>query len=431
MKSIFLMICLASFSLSGFAQRLNKAKDLYTKQKLAEAKTEIDNFLAIDKNAENSDAWYLKAQVHNAMMKDSTLAASKAENRRSAWDALMKYDALELKKDSAKRYLQLTLDNRQPVIDIYSSYSQDGASFYNANNFNDALTNFKSSLDVFEFMADKGFIEGTRLDTITTLYTGISAEKANKPEEAAKYYGMIAEAKAKDEGYVEIYKWLTDYHNRKGDAEATKKFLSLGKEAYPEDEFWGVYELEMLRENEDKSGLFAKYEEVIRTTPNDHLNRFNYAVELYQNAYDADTANRPANSEELIETAIVQLKESIKIDPNFPNSNLVLGQILYNQGVDISVRNGTIRPPQGGRLTAAQTAEKERLRGLTNAKYEEAKPYFLKVDQVLGSQGKLKPEEKRFLKEAYDLLIMIYEQQKNQDKAAEFTEKFNNVEKNH
>ncbi len=431
MKSILLTVFLAALSLSGFSQRLNKAKDLYTKQKLAEAKTEIDNFLAIEKNADNSDAWYVKTQIYNALMKDSTLAASKSENRKTAWESLLKYNELEQQKDSAKRHLQLTLDNRQPVIDIYSSFSQDGASFYNANNFNDALTNFKSSLEIFEFMADNGFITDTRLDTVTTLYAGISAEKANKPEEAARFYGNIANAKAKDEGYVEIYKWLADHYKRKGEIDSATHYLTLGKEVFPEDEFWGVYELEMLREQSDKTSLFKKYEEVIQKNPDDHLNRFNYAVELYQTAYDADSANRPENSKELIGKAVEQLKESLKLQPDFPNANLVLGQILYNQGVDISLQNSTIRPKDGGRLTAAQTAEKERLRGLTNEKYDEAKVYFEKVDQSLGSQGKLKPEEKRFLKEAYDLLIMIYEQQKNKDKADEYTEKFNNVEKDH
>jgi hypothetical protein len=53
------------------------------------------------------------------------------------------------------------------------------------------------------------------------------------------------------------------------------------------------------------------------------------------------------------------------------------------------------------------------------------------VDQDLGGKGKLKMEEKSALKDAYDLLITIYETKGVKDKAAAYTDKFNNVDKNH
>lgn len=66
-----------------------------------------------------------------------------------------------------------------------------------------------------------------------------------------------------------------------------------------------------------------------------------------------------------------------------------------------------------------------------NKKYDEAIVYFEKVDKTLGSQGKLKMEDKQFLKEAYDLMITIYEQRQDKDKIDTYTDKFNNVEKKH
>jgi hypothetical protein len=118
-------------------------------------------------------------------------------------------------KDEKKRYMLLTLENNQPLIDIYTGYNKDAASFYNAGNYNDALTNFKNALAVFDLIAKREIVP-IKLDTTTTLYAGISAEKANKIDEAATYYGKIAEAKAQGEGFVEIYKWLADHYRRKG-----------------------------------------------------------------------------------------------------------------------------------------------------------------------------------------------------------------------
>jgi hypothetical protein len=53
------------------------------------------------------------------------------------------------------------------------------------------------------------------------------------------------------------------------------------------------------------------------------------------------------------------------------------------------------------------------------------------VDQDLGSKGKLKMEEKSALKDAYDLLITIYETKNVKDKADAYTNKYNNVDKDH
>jgi hypothetical protein len=54
------------------------------------------------------------------------------------------------------------------------------------------------------------------------------------------------------------------------------------------------------------------------------------------------------------------------------------------------------------------------------------------VDKDLGTKGKLKMDEKGALKDAYDLLITIYEQKSTaKDKVDLYTNKFNNVDKDH
>jgi hypothetical protein len=53
------------------------------------------------------------------------------------------------------------------------------------------------------------------------------------------------------------------------------------------------------------------------------------------------------------------------------------------------------------------------------------------VDQDLGTKGKLKMDEKTSLKDAYDLLITIYETKNLKEKAEAYTTKFNDVDKNH
>jgi len=432
MKSLILAVLLVTTGFGVVAQKIDKAKDLLKANKYAEAKTEIDNFLAVEKNKNSSEGWYTKAKVYNAIAKDSMTRSSMPESRQVAFDALKKYIELESTiKEKEKRQLSLTMDNRQPFVDLYQGYSKDGASFYNANNYNDALVNFKSTLDIFDFMSTQGWTNNIVLDTTTTLYAGISAEKANKLDEAAVYYGKIAELKATGDGFIEIYKWLSDYYKQKGDVANSQKFVNLGKEIYPTDAFWLGFELDMLREKGTREQLFAKYEEIIGKYPDNHLFPFNYAVELYTTGYNTDMSKRPANSKEMIQKAMDHVKKSLTLKSDFANSNMLMGQIIYNQAADIANENKAIRPPQGGKLKPEELKKKEDLRNQVNKKYDEAIPYFEKVDVLLGEQGKLKMEEKGYLKDSYDLLISIYETKNNQDKAAVYTDKFNNVDKKH
>ena len=432
-KSFFLSLLLVvSVSAGLFAQKLDKAKELLGKQKYNEARTEIDNFLANEKNKTNSEAWYLKGKTYSAIAMDSIAQASVPDAKSQSMDAFSKYIELENQiKDSTKRYLLLTLENRVPLTNLYSSYSKQAASYYNAGNYNDALTGFKGSLDVFDLLSKQGWTNGIVLDTISVLYAGISAEKANKLDTAAVYYGMIAESKAKAQGYESIYKWLADYYKTKGDAEKANHYTTLGKEVYPDDPFWLGFEVNMLSEKGNKDELFTKYEEVTKANPTNPIFYYNYAVELYKTAYNEDSTQRPANSKELTEKAVTNVQKSIELDAKYPNSRMLLGQIYYNQAVDIINRNKAIKPKGNVKLTAAQLKEKETLRQESSKKFDEAIEQFVKIDELLGGQGKLKMEEKQFLKDSYDLLITIYEQKQNTDKASVYTDKFNNVDKVH
>jgi hypothetical protein len=154
-------------------------------------------------------------------------------------------------------------------------------------------------------------------------------------------------------------------------------------------------------------------------------------VELYKAAYNEDTTQRPANADELTQRAIEKVSKAIELDPNYPNSRMLLGQIYYNQGVDIINKNKTIKPKGNVKLTPAQLKQKEELRQESSKKFDLAIQNFEKIDEILGGQGKLKMEEKQLLKDSYDLLINMYDQKQNTEKSAAFTDKFNNVDKVH
>ena len=138
------------------------------------------------------------------------------------------------------------------------------------------------------------------------------------------------------------------------------------------------------------------------------------------------SGKRPANADELTKKAQEELTKSLALKPDYPQASLVLGQVSYNAGVELQQQAKAIKGTK-----PEDVKKRTDLRAAANKKFDEAIPYFEKVDQLLGSQGKLKMQDKRSLKDAYDLLITIYENKNVKDKATAYTDKFNNVDKVH
>jgi tetratricopeptide (TPR) repeat protein len=423
MRRLFLTGFLALAGMGLFAQSLDKAKDLYKAQKIADAKTQIDGFLAVDKNQKNPEGWYYKLKIYNAVAA-GTLSAQTPDARQQAFDALKKYVDLDDKK-----LVALQLDGYKPVNEIYQGFFQIGANDYNAAKYDSALTNFNGAIETSSFMNSKGWTT-LKLDTTSTLYAGISAEKAGKKDTAAIYYSRLADdsiAKINNSNMIDIYKWLVDYYNNtKKDDARTRKYLGIAEHIFPDDLFWPSTRLEILRAKGNKDSLFVEYDTIVAHFPKNYLFFFNFGLELYQYASDTSSGHKPANSDALIAKAQVNLQKCLELQPDYPQAALVLGQISYNQGVDLQAATKGI--PGKGPDDIKKRAD---LRIAAGKKFDEAIPYFEKVDQDLGTKGKLKMEEKSALKDAYDLLITIYETKKIKDKEDAYTNKYNNVDKDH
>jgi hypothetical protein len=424
MRRLVLTGFLASFGLVLFAQNLDKAKDLLKANKLPDAKAEIDKVLAVDKNQKIADAWYTQLKIYNAIAA-GPLSAQYPGARDTAFLALKKYTEVDDKK-----LIALQLENYKPINEIYQGYFAAGANDYNTQKFDSAFYNFKGALAASAFMNSKGWTN-MKIDTTSTLYAGISAEKAGKKDSAANYYAKIADAHIdtiNKNNMIEIYKWLVDYYHTQKDAANTAKYLATGETMFPTDLFWPSEELDIARENGNKDTLFAAYDRVVSRFPKNYLFFFNYGLEEYQVASDTSSGHRPANADDLTAKAQVNLQKCLELQPDYPQAALVLGQISYNAGVDIQAQ---VKKVVGKTPDAAK--QRGDLRAAAGKKFDEAIPYFEKVDQDLGTKGKLKQEEKSALKDAYDLLITIYEQKgpTGKDKADAYTAKFNNVDKDH
>lgn len=95
MRKLFLGAILLTTGTMLHAQNLDKVQELISKQKYADAKTEIDKAVADAKGQKNANAWYYKSIIYNALSKDS--AQDNTAYRRDAFDAYVKSQELDAK----------------------------------------------------------------------------------------------------------------------------------------------------------------------------------------------------------------------------------------------------------------------------------------------------------------------------------------------
>ena len=435
MKSSVLALLLAFTSFGLFAQNIDKAKELLKSKKVMDAKAEIDKVLQVEKNQKSAEAWYTRCKIYAAIADDSTISNQVPNAHQEAFEALKKYISLdgETVKEKEKQQLLLKLDGYKPINSIYSGYFQDGVNSFKLAKYEDALADFKGALAARDFMFTQGWTN-VKFDTLITFYSGIAAEHAKKRDDAAFYYSQIADAKLSDNNYLNIYKWLSSYYSQdKGDEKNALKYVNLGREVFPKDSSWNdlelsVYdnELDEYRKKGNKDSLFAKYEAITKALPNNNVFVYNYGVELYNYAIDTSSGKRPDNADALIVKAKEKLTRSLQIDPNYAQASMLLGSITYNEALDLKATTKNIKGQK-----PEDIKKRADIRIAAGKKFDEAIPYLEQVEKQLGPKGKLKQEEKRTLKDAYDLLISIYEQKNQKDKSEAYTTKYNDVDKVH
>ncbi len=423
MKRMLLSLVMAVVCSGLFAQSVEKAKDLLKANKFVEAKDEIDKSLLLEKYSKNAEAWYTKVKIYDTIGTNAQLKEQYPDALIQSLDALKNY----IKYDDKKQVL-IIADAYKPLNVIYPGLFQAGVSNYEAKKYDQSLMYFSSAVSAIDLMYKNGWIKQT-MDSTSLLYAGISAEKNNKRDEAAIYYKTIADSgisKIGGNDMAEIYKWLADYYTRKGDKANAAHYVALGKSKYPNDLFYDELSLDELRKNGPKDSLFAKYEQINKDHPDSSIYFFNYGLELYQYATDTTTGKRVANADELIKKAQDKLLTSVKLNSSFPQAYLVLGQISYNEGVEYQV----LGKPKGN-TNADELKQRQEYRALAVKRFDEAVPYLEKVDQLLGTQGKLKKADKVALRESYDMLVTIYESKKDKAKIDSWTAKYNDVDKVH
>jgi hypothetical protein len=416
MKKYLLVVILFAGVHNAFSQDLKSISLYVNLQQFDKAKTEVDGFLANEKNAAKPDGWYYKAYIYNSLGRavNKPVAESKGLYQ-SAFEAIKKYTALDPK-------VPLTTEEKNStVFNIYYGYYDLGIKTYTDKNFEESFDCFKRSLEVHDYIFSKNLIgpkdlKFTAHDTDVVWNLAIIANTLNKKDEAFIYYKKIADAGLSDEKYASGYDEIVLRYKREKNAELFAKYLAQAKKNYPVDlPYWETKEMEFALAGLENEALLARYEELTKALPNNYILFYNYAVDIDKYITSEAAKGKDINAyktkiEELFKKA-VSLKSTVE-------GNLQLANLYYGKTFDIQDRAARIKGTK-----PAEVKVKNELLASVKATMNQAIPYAEEAARLFSEFKEYKYADKANYKLVLEILSGAYKMNGNTAKYTEVEKK--------
>ena len=403
-------------------QNLNKIKESIAANKLTEAKTAIETFLNNPKYQKNPELYYLKGKVFSAISMNATERATMPEARMLALDAFKK--ALEIDKNQSTLYL--TVDNYKPVFDLYSSGFEEGAAFYNASKFEEALGTFKNTGVIGDYIFAQGW--GLyKLDTTLTYYMGLSALNAKKEDQAISYFAKLADANVGGNSDMATpYRYLAKFYFDKKDDANMNKYIDAGLKIFPKDDYLPLLAIDNARDKNDMAFLLKKFEQLLAINPESFDLTFDYASELFGETHVSEASKRPADYTERCSKIEGLYNKALALKADSYETMLSLGKHFYNQMLFIEEDSYKVKG-----TTPEAVKKKADYAALINEMVDKTIPQLEKVFTHYDPQGKLKVGERSNFKSACSLLNYCYDKKKDKTKAEFYQKKYDEADKAH
>jgi hypothetical protein len=398
--------------ISSFVGIIASSQDLQTVQRsiasnnYLSAKSQIDSVFLDRKAAANAPAWYYKGRVYTEMARQhDTLNYNLLKE---AFNAYKRYQEL----DPANKLMQL--NSNVDLFQLYDLSYNLGAQCYNELKYDVAYPSFRNALEVEEYVAQKGFsFQGKSFPSFDTSLVNLVASSAflsGKEEESIPFFERLANARMGGEDYKAVYNLLYQHYTRQKEPLKAAKYLNLGKELFPDTDFWMKMELGNVGTQKEK---FNGYERLLQKYPDNFSVVMDYAVELFNYVY-ADA--RPVDFSTRRDRLQTLLTTAVATEPESQLANFVMSQHVYNElyYLDDSLRKMKDDAPGG-------PAKKKAFSAKVDQKYEELLTYSQKAYELYA--GDPRPETKGNCRKAISQLISYYQRKNQPDKVSYYRDK--------
>lgn len=429
MKKLLLSATIILLAMASNAQKYDDVKKYLLLGSYDEAKKEVDKGMANAKFTSKPDAYILKAAVYSGVASQPKDAANAVQYREEAWAAYQKYKELQPGLD-----LVTEVPYKDGPLNLHTLYFNAGYKDYQDKKYADALSKFEKTVEISDMLIAKKILQ-VPMDTNSLILAGLTAEQSGNPEATAKYYGRLADSKVSGQGYEDIYRYMVRYYFGKKDMANFEKYKALGKELYPQSEFFTYDKTDFAVGLEETFDAKLKaLDQVLATDPSNYKAALSLGQLIYDTLYsDKEGAKKPANSAELETRMVGAFKKAADAKPDDVLPNLYLGDFFIKQSSTIDeartahAADMKKRTKPGTAASKDDIAKRDALDKQYADAYDNARVPYEKAADIFSKKATLTNAEKQQYKNVAGYLGDIYTYKKTQAKGkpadlAKFTE---------
>jgi hypothetical protein len=419
---VVLMVCLSAFAVN--AQNYDNIKNLLVFNKFEQAKTDFDKAITNAKFASKAEAYILKTTIYAALAMSETNKdkPSGLELTKEANSAFIKYKEMDPEMALVKDPIY-----QNGPINLYSSYYSGGYTDYQAKNWQAGFDKLKRAVELSDIMIAKK-IFSSPIDTNVLILAAITAESSKNNDDAAVYYGRLADNKIAGDGFEAAYRFLVRHYFEKRDMVNFEKYKALGKELYPKSEYFTFDKVDFA------AGLATSFEDKVKTVEEvlaNDPNNFKANQVLGEIIYDTLNSDKegavlPSNAPELEKRMIASFEKAAALKPNYEIPFLYIGDHFINKAAKTNDSRTAHAAEMKARTKPGTMASKEDIakRDMLDKKYGEdldgAREPYEKAGAILAERAAkesgLEIREKEQYKKVANYLSEIYGYKKVQSK---------------
>jgi hypothetical protein len=418
MKKISFILTMLTLAFFAQAQSYEDIGLKIFSGKYADAKKDIDKRITNEKFASKPDAYILKTAIYAQLA--STAEGEEAEQLLSqAQAAYKKYTEM----DPA---LSLVDDPiyKNGFINLYSAMYSRGFAGYQAKNWEKAAGDFKTTVELSDLLIQKK-VFSIPVDTNALIMAGFTAENSGHRDDAAKYYTRLADNKIGGKGNDFLYRFLIVYNYQKGNIDAFNKYKALGKELYPDDEYYDYDEVDFaVGLSETYDAKVKALEGVLAKDPTNYKANVNLAQLISDTLNTSASEGKPlANAAELEKRMIDAITKALEAKPDDATLLMFLGDHYIAKAEKVNeeraehVKAMQARTKPGAKPSAADVAKRDELDKKYGEAMEVARDPYEKAANVLAKKADITPREKQQYRNIAGYLYDIYNLKKIQAKA--------------
>lgn len=415
MKKLTFFLVMLSLAVFTQAQSYKDIGNKILLQQYDDAKKDIDKRITNEKFASKPDAYILKTAIYAALAAKEG-AADKDNLLTEAEAAYAKYKEMD-------PTLSLVTDPiyREGVIKLYSALYSKGIEGYKAKTWEPAYADFKKVVDLSDVLIDKKVLN-IEMDTTSVLLAGFTAENSNHKDDAAKYYTRLANNKVGGEGNEFIYRFLVLYSYENNDMAGFDKYKQLGKELYPNNEYFDYDRTDFaVGLAKDFDTKIKALNAVLAEDPNNYKANVTLAQLIFDTLHAGGDAVKPANADELESKMVQALNKASDLKPEDETVLLVLGdhyitkaeQVNDERAAHVKAMQGRTKP--GAKPSKEDVAKRDELDKKYGDAFELARaPYEKAASLLAAKKASLTARQKQQYRNVAGYLGDIYNYKKVQ-----------------